>query len=158
MELTIHEDGTGRRYFANEVARAVVQVGGRVWLGTVVLALACLLLRLGVQLPPRAMVLTRALIALPVFLALTVPLSWLVYRYLPCSCTIDGAQFRFRGRGAGRYPFGSVVTYTLDEVPGVPGYRLLALRVRGRRQPVAIVVPDSIPQYLLGGELSKIAS
>jgi hypothetical protein len=158
MELTIHEDGPGRRYFASEVARVVVQVGGRLWLGTVVLALGCLLLRFGVQLSPRAMVLTRALIALPVFLALAVPLSWLVYRYVPCSCTIDSAQFRFRGRGAGRYPFGSVVSYTVDEVSGLPGYRLLALRVRGRRLPVAIVVPDSIPQDVLSGELSKIAS
>jgi hypothetical protein len=158
MAVTIREDGHGRRYFANEVARAVVRVGGRVWMVTVVLALGALLLQFAAELPSGALVLTRALIALPVFLALVVPMTWLVYRILPCSCVIDRAEFRFRGRGAGCYPFASIMNCAIDTVPDLPGYRLLALRVGSRRQPVAIVVPDSIPQDLLDAELPKAAS
>src|SRR5262245_7971495 len=95
MALTIRDDGRGRRYVASEVARAVVRVGGRIWLGTLVVALGCLLLRLGADLSPRTMELTRSFIGLPIFLALAVPLSWLAYRFIPCSCVIDMAQFHF---------------------------------------------------------------
>lgn len=157
MALTIREDDRGRGYFASVVARAVVRAGARVWIGTLGLAIGCVLLRLSVQLSPPAMGLTRAVVALPLLLALVVPLLWLAYRLLPCSCVSDSGQVRFHGRGAGRYPFESIVSFTVDDVPDLPGYRSLALRIRSHRQPAAIIVPDSVSQDVLDAELQHIA-
>jgi hypothetical protein len=86
-----------------EAARAVIHAGKRLWWAAVGVAYISALLKLVVDLPARGESLTRALMAVPFFGALAVPLTWLAYRWLPCSCTLNERGFRFRGRYAGHY-------------------------------------------------------
>lgn len=158
MVLMIREDDVARRYFAAEAARAVVHAGKRLWWAAVGVACISALLKLVVDLPARGESLTRPLLAVPFFGALAVPLTWLAYRWLPCSCTVDERGFRVRGRYAGHYHFNKIVSYSLEAIPSLPGYKLLTLRVTNRARAVGIVVVPSTGDDTLREALDKIAS
>lgn len=145
MPLTIYEDARGRRYFATETTRAVVHAGARLWWMAVVVAVLSAASTVVLDLSPGRAELARTLIGLPFFGALVVPLTWLAYRWLPCSCTIDDQGLQFRGRHAGRYPSRTLLGHSVRPVPTLPGYRWLELRFRSVRRHAGIVIPPSVP-------------